>query len=257
MIPIDEFKRRLSRALKQTLPEVFELAEKQLPEGSKKRESLLLLQARYADLQQKTVRGVISRDEASLETNRIREQLLLWIDSLKATDLQENGPGQIGRRPASLLIIGAALFLGAIFLTVRLMLPADPIEVSEKSTADSLSNAKVLDTSGQEEARDRLMQKSPQPPETVAGIKDEQHNSTAEKTNRRTFAINIQVLPLWMDSEIEVDGRRVEPLGRIGNILQLALPAGNHKIRLTAGEAVCEKNVNIQTEGQRFALNCE
>lgn len=90
MKPIPEIKQEIRNALPLVgIKDTILAIKKYLPEHAEKFSSLLLIEGRYRDIEQRMLQGVLSLDEVQLETNKIRADLLTLIDSFEEKDFQE------------------------------------------------------------------------------------------------------------------------------------------------------------------------
>ena len=105
-------------------------------------------------------------------------------------------------------------------VTMTALQPASSAEISQEDSSRQTDDKTVA------EPVKRVAKDQPQSPKTVN--------------------VKIEVLPLWMDSDIMVDGKPLEPLERVGTYITLALSSGRHKIQLISGAERCEKNILIR-----------
>ena len=90
-------KQKLKNLFAAGIDVVLKTLKQDLPETSVRYNELVILEARYREHHGKMMRGVISNDEAILETNKIREAILTFIDSLEEKDFQE-GAQQVNKK---------------------------------------------------------------------------------------------------------------------------------------------------------------
>lgn len=82
---IKELKNLLAKGIDLTLAEL----RKTLNSGAKIYEEFLLLEGRYKETNKQLILGTLDQTNATIEFNRIRQGLLLLINSIKKADLQE------------------------------------------------------------------------------------------------------------------------------------------------------------------------
>lgn len=92
MIDLVQLKSELRETLVTNLPEVFKTLKKLLPQQSPTFDTLLALEARLNDANLKRLRGVLDNDALQTEYNRLREDILDFIDSLEARDFDPSAP---------------------------------------------------------------------------------------------------------------------------------------------------------------------
>ena len=245
MLSLEQTKKKLRTLITNDPAQVFEAVKTQIPEASKKMKMLMLLEGRYKDLLNKVQKGVIASEDQSLETNRIREQLLLWIDNLEKKDLVTEDARSKKSKPYPLLVLLAVLMVIALIWAVWRLQPFGAMEKNVTTDPDTVamttlqpvSSPEILQEDSSRQTNDK------QVAEPVKEVAKYQPQSP------KTVSVKINVLPLWKDSDIVVDGKAVEPLERVGTYITLALSPGPHKIRLISGPEQCEKNILIREEG--------
>jgi|GEM_PF-5231935 len=93
-----EIKTELQSILVENIEGVFETAAQYLASDSRKRNELILLQARYNSLKKDKMRGVISNENVKLNLNRITSSLLEFISGLSEGDLKKVDPDPVLRK---------------------------------------------------------------------------------------------------------------------------------------------------------------
>lgn len=251
MPSLDQTKKNLRTLIVKEPAQVFEAVKAQIPVRSKKMETLILLEGRYQDLLSKVQKGVIASADQSLETNRIREQLLLWINDLEEKDLVTKDIFSKKSRPYSLLILLAILMGVALIWAAWRLQPFGSME--KKIATDTVATTALQPASSPEIPQED----SNRPTEDKTVAEPVKEVAKDQPRSPKTVNVKINVLPLWKDSDIMVDGKVVEPLERTGTYITLALSSGPHKIQLISGPEQCEKNVLIREEGTVIPFVCD
>ena len=85
----------IQKELRDILPEGIDLTlqalKNYLPNGTDKYKDLILIASRYMETTRQLLQGVVSNEDAQIEFNKIRKDLLGFIDSLQESHLQEPG----------------------------------------------------------------------------------------------------------------------------------------------------------------------
>ncbi len=85
----------IQKELRDILPEGIDLTFKALrsclSEGTDKYKDIILLESRYMEMTRQLLQGIVSNDSAQLEFNKIRKELLDFIDSLQESHLRQAG----------------------------------------------------------------------------------------------------------------------------------------------------------------------
>jgi hypothetical protein len=249
MLSMDQIKNDLRALIIEAPDRVFAAAKAQIPETSKKMKTLMLLEGRYKDLLNKVQKGVIASEDQSLEINRIREQLLLWIEDLEEKDLVTKDVRSKKSKPYPLLILLALMAVVALIWAAWYLQPFGSMEkkldTAETTASHPAPSPEILEdgSSGQTDKK------------ALDGPVREVAKDQAEST--KAVHVKLEVLPLWKDSDIIADGKAVEPLERVGTYITLALSPGSHKIRLVSGQDRCEKNIMVREEGAVIPFVCD
>jgi TonB family protein len=86
----------IQKELREVLPEGIDLAiqaiKNYLPSGTDKCNDLILIEARYRELNHHLLQGILSNEDAQIEFNKIRKDLLDFINSLTESHLGKVGP---------------------------------------------------------------------------------------------------------------------------------------------------------------------
>ncbi len=84
---LDQLKTQLRERLpKEGISAIIKSLKEVLPESASKRKLLLQLEADYKSLKIKIIEGIISDQDVTLETNKVRSRLFDFIESLEAAD---------------------------------------------------------------------------------------------------------------------------------------------------------------------------
>lgn len=253
MLSLDQIKNNLRTLIIEAPDQVFEAVKAQIPEASKKMKTLLLLEGRYKDLVNKVQKGVIASEDQSLETNRIREQLLLWIDNLEEKDLVTKEVRSKKSKPYPLVILLAIVMVVTLIWAAWHLQPFGPMEKNVTTDLDTVEMPVLQPASSPEILREDSSRQTDKKAlaEPVMEVAKDQAESP------KAVNVKIEVPAFWMDSDIKVDGKGVEPLERVGTYITLALSLGSHKILLISGQDQCEKNVWIREEGAVIPFVCD
>lgn len=95
MNDLSVLKQQLRELLPLGLDVLLKRLKEQLPENSPAYRDLLLLEGRYRDLNRQLIRATISTEAANIAFNRLREEVLNYIDHLQAADLVANATTDI------------------------------------------------------------------------------------------------------------------------------------------------------------------
>lgn len=195
--------------------------------------------------------GIYAVDEAALDWH------IGLVDGFKEEDPETEGIDSIKRKPHPFFILLTILMVVAMIWAAWYFKPFGLMESNVSSSPDTLETStlppvdlsvvppEITEENGRQDPKDQAIAESI--PETVK----------EEPEAVPTVKLKINVLPLWKDSDIMVDGMVVEPLERVGTYITLALSLGPHKIRLQSGEDQCEKNILVREEGQRIPFVCD
>lgn len=253
MLSLDQTKKELRALIIEKPDQVFKAIKTNIPVAPKKMKMLMLLQGRYKDLINKEQKGVISFADQSLENNRIREQLLLWVDKLEEKDLVKEEGHSKKRKQYPLVALLTTLILITLIWAIWYLQPFGSMEkkvITDQDTAETRSSQPVSSpTIPLEDSSQALLNKTVDKP--VKEVAKDQPKS------QQNVHLKINVTSLWKDSDIMVDGKVVEPVERLGTYITLALSPGAHKIRLISGQDQCEKNIRVRKEGETILFNCD
>lgn len=255
MLSPDQVKNKLRALLIEGSDQVFAAAKVHIPASSKKMKALILLEGRHQDLLRQVQNGVISTEGQSLETNRIREQLLFWIDDLEEKDL-ESKPVPAKKRQLNLVLLLPAIFLMlALLWFVWSRQWSGPGEKQLTMDPDTVSTPVVgltdsMDVVQQDSTREKSVEDTGSIGQIVESIQQ-------APPPPKMVEIHISVSALWKDSDILVDGQMVEPVKRVANYIRLALSVGDHKIQLRSVAGECEDNVRVREEEQVIPFVCD
>ena len=86
-LELNEIIQRLERILVNDLGSTFEELRKLLIPQDDAWDSMILMEGRYNDVKIKILRGTLSEDQSSININKVREDLLHFIQALKEKDL--------------------------------------------------------------------------------------------------------------------------------------------------------------------------
>lgn len=253
MLSLDQTKKELRALIIEKPDQVFKAIQTGIPVAPKKMEILMLLQGRYKDLIKKEQKGVISFADQSLETNQIREQLLLWIDKLEEKDLLREEGHSKKKNPYPLMILLTTLIMITLVWAIWYLQPFGVMGkkvITDQDTVETTSPQPVLSpVITKEDSSQALLNKTVD--KSVKEVAKDQSKS------QQNIHFKINVLSLWKDSNIMVDGKEVEAVERLGTYITLALSPGTHKIRLISGEDQCEKNILVREEGAPIPFVCD
>ena len=257
MLSLDQIKKKLRTLIVKEPGQVFEAIKTEVPLRSKKMEMLMLLQGRYEDLVRKAQKGIISSTDQSVETSQIREQLLLWIDSLEEKDLRVETVEAKKRKSHSLGVLLTVLLLAVLMSSVWYWQPFGSKEKEVPTGLDTVETATVQPADVPESSPSIPDQNSTTPQEKPSVAERPVEATKNEPKTAPAIQLKINVLPLWIDSDIMVDGERVEPLERVGTYISLALSPGTHKVRLVSGQVQCEKNILVREGMATLPFVCD
>ena len=99
MTPLPQIKQELKDSLPLGIDITLQTLKNYLPERAAKYNEVVLLESRYQAAHQALLRGTVDNKETTLEFNRIREALLLFIDELEEDDFEEQDPTQSKPKP--------------------------------------------------------------------------------------------------------------------------------------------------------------
>jgi hypothetical protein len=260
MLSFDQIKQHLRSLIAEELTKVFEEVKAHLPQNSKKLDTLLLLEGRYADLLKKAQRGVLSDEEQRLETNRIREQLLGWINGLEEKDFEESGDQNNSKKLRhSLLLLLFVFIVAAVIWGPSVIKQFDAKDVENTLDLDTLSIENTSDDSVSQIPKATI-----EPPINKNQQENEKGTSSQSSENGKDHPkeippVEIQLLvdALWKDSKILANKQLIEPLRRVGNILFLDLSPGSYEIQLISGENRCTDRIQVPQGGGRITISCE
>ncbi|MFK7808379.1 MAG: hypothetical protein AB8F74_11310 [Saprospiraceae bacterium] len=87
---LKRYKTRLKLAATQQLEETIKKVFKMIKDDSTHKNTAIIIQARYQNLEQDSMRDIIAEPDRVLRTNQITNNLFELIDNLEVTDLQES-----------------------------------------------------------------------------------------------------------------------------------------------------------------------
>ena len=96
MKALPEVKKELRDILPQGIDLTIQALKTYLPNGTDKYNDLILLESRYMETTRQLLQGIVSNEDAQIEFNKIRKDLLDFIDSLQESNLQEPGTAATG-----------------------------------------------------------------------------------------------------------------------------------------------------------------
>ncbi|MFT7453016.1 MAG: hypothetical protein ACI9VN_003752, partial [Patescibacteria group bacterium] len=138
-----------TQQLETTITKLFNI----IADDSALKNTIIMVQARYQNLEQDEIRGIIAAPDRLLRTNQIMNGLFQLIDNIEPTDLQESEDvllnGYLNKQKASLTSLADAEMLEAASgeQTIKTGLPTD-LPKEETPVADGLSPAASLTGAG-------------------------------------------------------------------------------------------------------------
>jgi TonB family protein len=91
MKSLPDIKKELRDILPQGIDLTFQALKLYLPNGTDKYNDLILIESRYMETTRQLLQGVVSNEDAQIEFNKIRKDLLDFIESLQESHLQDAG----------------------------------------------------------------------------------------------------------------------------------------------------------------------
>lgn len=208
------------------------------------------LEPRHAD-QDTFPWGIYAENEVALDWH------IGLVKGSKEKDQETVEVGSKGKKPHPFFISLTIVIVFAMIWTVWYFKPfgAEERKVGMDSDTVKTETLMPVDLSVVPPEIPQENSKQNQKDQTIAESIPESANDEPQSAQAVNLIIN--VLPLWKDSDIMVDGEAVEPLERVGTYITLALSLGSHKIRLLSGQDQCEKNILVREEGQRIPFVCD
>ncbi|MBK9013990.1 MAG: hypothetical protein IPM82_07825 [Saprospiraceae bacterium] len=142
MMELEPLRRELHDLLVQDPEAAFSKLKSLLPPSAVRHKDLLLLEARWEELERSVTKGIIASDEADLKRNKIMEGLLDTISDLSADDFKAGSVAPIAATKNKKWlwpVLGGLAVLGVVVLL--LLSPKTPGTADPAMTSPTLSSA--------------------------------------------------------------------------------------------------------------------